>query len=183
MRFIASYAPTLIIHDHMFVRMYALAHRAMLRCDSCNRLFTKNRESRKRASAFGGKGRTQKMRKTPHPASLRVKLIALGRTTMKRQALAAAFAALLITSPILADDIPRPFAWVGTWAVSPQSGTERGGSGTSFSQQTLRQILFTTVGGPVARSPYRSVHSLTSALTRVVYTFPPSQREIPSEVA
>ena len=36
-------------------------------------------------------------------------------------------------------------AWTGTWSVSPQAG------GSSFNQQTLRQIVHTSVGGPSAR--------------------------------
>ena len=36
-------------------------------------------------------------------------------------------------------------AWTGTWAVSPQSG------GASFNQQTLRQIVHTSIGGTSAR--------------------------------
>ena len=35
--------------------------------------------------------------------------------------------------------------WTGTWSVSPQSG------GSSFNQQTLRQIVHTSVGGYAAR--------------------------------
>jgi lysophospholipase L1-like esterase len=35
--------------------------------------------------------------------------------------------------------------WTGTWAVSPQSG------GASFNQQTLRQIVHTSIGGTSAR--------------------------------
>ena len=36
-------------------------------------------------------------------------------------------------------------AWTGTWAVSPQS------SGTTFNQQTLRQIVHTSISGTAAR--------------------------------
>jgi lysophospholipase L1-like esterase len=36
-------------------------------------------------------------------------------------------------------------SWTGTWAASPQSG------GTTFSQQTLRQIVHTSIAGSVAR--------------------------------
>jgi len=35
--------------------------------------------------------------------------------------------------------------WTGTWAVTPESG------GATFTQQTLRQIVYTSVGGPAAR--------------------------------
>src|SRR3981189_1444001 len=37
-------------------------------------------------------------------------------------------------------------AWTGTWAVSPQS------SGTTFNQQTLRQIVHTSIFGTAARA-------------------------------
>jgi lysophospholipase L1-like esterase len=35
--------------------------------------------------------------------------------------------------------------WTGTWAVTPESG------GGTFAQQTVRQIVYTSVGGPSAR--------------------------------
>src|SRR5579863_8596378 len=35
--------------------------------------------------------------------------------------------------------------WTGTWAVSPESG------GPSYSNQTLRQIVHTSIGGTSAR--------------------------------
>ena len=35
--------------------------------------------------------------------------------------------------------------WTGTWGVTPQSG------GQSFAQQTIRQIVFTSIGGSSAR--------------------------------
>ncbi|HEY2057476.1 MAG TPA: carbohydrate-binding protein [Amycolatopsis sp.] len=35
--------------------------------------------------------------------------------------------------------------WTGTWSVSPQSG------GAAFGQQTLRQVVHTSIGGPSAR--------------------------------
>jgi lysophospholipase L1-like esterase len=35
--------------------------------------------------------------------------------------------------------------WTGTWAASPQTGS------TTFNQQTLRQIVHTSIGGPAAR--------------------------------
>jgi lysophospholipase L1-like esterase len=35
--------------------------------------------------------------------------------------------------------------WTGTWAVTPESG------GGTFTQQTIRQIVYTSVGGPAAR--------------------------------
>ncbi|MDX6311345.1 MAG: hypothetical protein QOF44_809, partial [Streptomyces sp.] len=36
-------------------------------------------------------------------------------------------------------------SWTGSWSVSPQGG------GASFSQQTLRQIVHTSIGGTSAR--------------------------------
>ena len=36
-------------------------------------------------------------------------------------------------------------AWTGTWSASPQS------SNTTFNQQTLRQIVHTSIGGTTAR--------------------------------
>ena len=39
---------------------------------------------------------------------------------------------------------PAATAWTGTWAVSPQS------SGTTFAQQTLRQIVHTSISGSAA---------------------------------
>src|SRR5260221_9538623 len=40
---------------------------------------------------------------------------------------------------------PLSTPWTGTWGVSPQSG------GQSFAQQTIRQIVYTSIGGPSAR--------------------------------
>lgn len=40
---------------------------------------------------------------------------------------------------------PAAPAWTGTWAVAPQS------SGTTFADQTLRQIVHTSIGGTAAR--------------------------------
>jgi lysophospholipase L1-like esterase len=40
---------------------------------------------------------------------------------------------------------PAATAWTGTWAVAPQS------SGTTFAQQTLRQIVHTSISGSTAR--------------------------------
>src|SRR5258706_8362349 len=54
----------------------------------------------------------------------------------------AAAAALVATLPVQAVTT-RP--WTGTWSVSPQSG------GSSFNQQTLRQIVHTSIGGSVVR--------------------------------
>jgi len=49
-------------------------------------------------------------------------------------------------TPLPAGDTPPPTGtWVGTWGASPQGGN------TSFNQQTLRQIVHTSVGGAAAR--------------------------------
>lgn len=40
---------------------------------------------------------------------------------------------------------PAAAGWTGTWAVAPQS------SGTTFNQQTIRQIVHTSIGGTAAR--------------------------------
>jgi lysophospholipase L1-like esterase len=50
-------------------------------------------------------------------------------------------------TPVPAGDTPPPptGTWVGTWGASPQGGN------TSFNQQTLRQIVHTSVGGAAAR--------------------------------
>ena len=45
----------------------------------------------------------------------------------------------------LAAAAPSAVAWTGTWAASPQS------SGTTFNQQTLRQIVHTSISGTAAR--------------------------------
>jgi len=66
----------------------------------------------------------------------------------------AALAALLmagLAAPALAQGAALTYPWIGTWAVAPQSGTELGGPGTSFNQQTLRQTVYTSVAGQVAR--------------------------------
>ena len=58
--------------------------------------------------------------------------------------LLAAFALVpagIAVSPVAAADVP----WTGTWSVSPQAG------GASFGQQTLRQIVHTSIGGSAAR--------------------------------
>src|ERR1700728_1141427 len=41
--------------------------------------------------------------------------------------------------------------WTGTWSASPESG------GQSFSQQTLRQIVHTSIGGTSAQVPVSNV--------------------------
>jgi lysophospholipase L1-like esterase len=43
------------------------------------------------------------------------------------------------------EQIAAADTWTGTWAASPQ------GSGTTFNQQTLRQIVHTSIGGTAAR--------------------------------
>jgi lysophospholipase L1-like esterase len=45
-------------------------------------------------------------------------------------------------------------AWVGTWAASPQSG------GASFNQQTLRQIVHTSIAGRAARVQFSNAFGM-----------------------
>lgn len=63
--------------------------------------------------------------------------------------LPAAFALALagiVASPAAATPAqPADTPWTGTWSVSPQAG------GPSFNQQTLRQMVHTSIGGTVAR--------------------------------
>jgi lysophospholipase L1-like esterase len=53
------------------------------------------------------------------------------------------FLAAALAEPAAAQPADTP--WTGTWSVSPQAG------GASFNQQTLRQIVHTSVGGTAAR--------------------------------
>ncbi len=56
-----------------------------------------------------------------------------------------------LVSPALAQDGALTYPWIGTWATAPLSGTESGAAGISFSQQTLRQTVHTSVAGLIAR--------------------------------
>ncbi|MBM9503328.1 SGNH/GDSL hydrolase family protein [Actinacidiphila acididurans] len=58
---------------------------------------------------------------------------------------AGAFAAAPTASPAAHRAAPAATAWTGSWSVSPQSG------GPSYSGQTLRQIVHTSIGGSAAR--------------------------------
>ena len=63
---------------------------------------------------------------------------------------ALAVTTVLATAGIASPAAPSPSAvagagWTGTWASAPQNG------GSSFSQQTIRQIVHTSIGGTVAR--------------------------------
>jgi lysophospholipase L1-like esterase len=53
--------------------------------------------------------------------------------------------------------------WTGTWGVSPQSG------GQTFSQQTLRQIVYTSVGGTTARIRLSNLFGSQSVLIADVH--------------
>lgn len=53
----------------------------------------------------------------------------------------------VVRQPIL----PRG-TWVGTWAASPQ------GCGMTFGQQTLRQIVYTSIGGSAARVQFSNAY-------------------------
>src|SRR5579859_3597550 len=76
---------------------------------------------------------------------------AFGATPKKAAADAAASArAARSAADVDAANVPAagPAAdggWTGTWSVSPESG------GPSFNQQTLRQIVHTSIGGYSAR--------------------------------
>jgi lysophospholipase L1-like esterase len=54
-------------------------------------------------------------------------------------------AAALPLTIALGEDVARAATWTGTWSVSPQS------SSTTFAQQTLRQIVHTSISGTAAR--------------------------------
>jgi hypothetical protein len=73
---------------------------------------------------------------------------------MKRlRALLAATA--LVAAGLLAApaNAPAAAAWTGTWSTSPQNG------GRTFNQQTLRQIVHTSIGGTAARIQLSNVFS------------------------
>src|ERR1700761_3950170 len=56
--------------------------------------------------------------------------------------------AATVTATTQDDTAPTAAAttsWVGTWAVSPQSG------GNTFANQTLRQVVHTSISGTAAR--------------------------------
>jgi hypothetical protein len=62
---------------------------------------------------------------------------------------AAALTVMLATAGVIAtlrsQAATAAASWTGTWSASPQAG------GSSFNQQTLRQIVHTSIGGSVAR--------------------------------
>jgi MYXO-CTERM domain-containing protein len=62
---------------------------------------------------------------------------------MKTRTLASA--TILLLSSLGGERVAGADTWTGTWAASPQS------SSTSFSQQTLRQIVHTSIAGSAAR--------------------------------
>src|SRR5215469_7667120 len=72
------------------------------------------------------------------------------RLAMKAAFRRSALAGLLCSALIVAAAQPSPIPeqqWVGTWATPPtQADTQR-----SFYQQTLRQIVHTSIGGSHAR--------------------------------
>ena len=51
----------------------------------------------------------------------------------------------VVTSTSAVNSFAAAGSWTGTWSVSPQSG------GASFNQETLRQIVHTSIGGTSAR--------------------------------
>ncbi|MEV5750461.1 SGNH/GDSL hydrolase family protein [Actinoallomurus sp. NPDC052308] len=59
---------------------------------------------------------------------------------------AGTFTAPAVAAPVRAPAAqPAAVSWTGTWSASPQS------TGASFNQQTLRQIVHTSIGGTAAR--------------------------------
>jgi lysophospholipase L1-like esterase len=70
-----------------------------------------------------------------------------GAMSQRKLVSAAIVAALAIGTAFAMTGTPATAApaWTGTWGVSPQS------SGTTFNQQTIRQIVHTSIGGTAAR--------------------------------
>ncbi len=75
-----------------------------------------------------------------------------GTTQRRRLAISALLAVLVIIGagatvlrPTTSRAAAGDTAWTGTWAVAPQA------SGATFNQQTLRQVVHTTIGGTAAR--------------------------------
>ncbi|MBO0799839.1 MAG: SGNH/GDSL hydrolase family protein [Blastocatellia bacterium] len=68
---------------------------------------------------------------------------------------AAAAIALITPSPFMArdghDEWPQHRSWIGTWAASPQGPDTTPIATTGFTDQTLRQIIFTSLGGDQVR--------------------------------
>jgi lysophospholipase L1-like esterase len=54
-------------------------------------------------------------------------------------------------------------SWTGTWSASPQSG------GSSFNQQTLRQIVHTSIGGSLTRVQLSNVYGTQSVTVADVH--------------
>jgi lysophospholipase L1-like esterase len=47
--------------------------------------------------------------------------------------------------------LPRATHWVAAWGASPQSATSRNESANGFADQTIRNIVFSSIGGPMVR--------------------------------
>jgi lysophospholipase L1-like esterase len=69
-----------------------------------------------------------------------------------------AVAGLTVITPSASTDVDgrhgrhqRDRSWIASWAASPQAPFPTGISMTGFSDQTLRQIVFTSLGGDVVR--------------------------------
>ena len=58
---------------------------------------------------------------------------------------------------------PTSGNWTGTWATAPQSG------GSSFNQQTIRQIVRTSISGTVARLQLSNAFGTTPLTVRDVH--------------
>jgi lysophospholipase L1-like esterase len=51
----------------------------------------------------------------------------------------------------LASQAQPPGRWIAAWAASPQAPSQRGRFATGFDNQTVRNIVFSTIGGSVVR--------------------------------
>ena len=81
-----------------------------------------------------------------------------------------AFAAMVMSlAPCATADIP----WTGTWSVSPESSSK------NFVQQTLRQIVHTSIGGTSARLTFSNVFGKAPLTITDVYL---AQRDFNSTI-
>jgi lysophospholipase L1-like esterase len=67
------------------------------------------------------------------------------------------------TAPAETRSTPTADAWTGTWAASPQSGSD------TFGQQTLRQIVHTSISGASARIHLSNVFGSEPVVIRDVH--------------
>ena len=76
-----------------------------------------------------------------------------GRSTVRHRMAGLLLAALTLVGPFVAagQDATSQRAWVSTWGASPSTPGRLGQTGTTFEDQTLRQIVHTSVGGDQVR--------------------------------